>query len=127
MARGKPLTRFLLALVHSRELMDEYRNPDRRTSLLAEWGVADNELFRQGELTLERAREAIAAEHETEDMSVDVAFWIWFLGGPPKKPDWVWGVDEEPDDDNGTGDSDDEDAGEDEDDDGPGGPFGGGG
>ena len=127
MARGKPLTRFLLALVHSRELMDEYRNPDRRSSLLVEWGVADNDLFQKGELTLDRARDAVAAEHEAEGMSVDVAFWIWFLGGPPKKPDWVWGVDEEPDDDNGTGTSngDDEDAGDD--DDPPSGPFGGGG
>ena len=111
MARGKPLTRFLLALCHSPDLLREFNDPGRRTSLLEEWRVGGNELF-SGPLTQERVQAAVAAEQGDDCSSVEVAWWIWFFGGPPKKPDWVWGTDVEPEDCNGDNNGDD---GDDED------------
>lgn len=102
MAAGKPLTKFLITLVHSSELMARF-NSSEREALLREWGLADHELFSKGELTLERVQEAVAAEHREEGAAVEVAWWIWFFG-PPPKPDWVWGLDDEgSDDDHGGG------------------------
>ncbi len=45
---------------------------------------------------------------------MEIAWWIWFMKGPPKRPDWVWGVDEDsPDKDTDTnGDDTDDDDGE---------------
>ncbi|NUT56617.1 MAG: hypothetical protein HOQ03_11645 [Thermoleophilia bacterium] len=78
--------------------MNDFNSPDRRSSLLEEWGLSGHELFRE-ELTLDRVRAAVAEEQAPDGPSVDVAWWIWFFGGPPKKPDWVWGVDDETEDD----------------------------
>ena len=82
MARNKPLTAFLLALSHSPELTAAFNDPELRPELLESWGLEENELFMDGDPTLEQVKAALAAEHEGEKQSVDVAWWIWFFGGP---------------------------------------------
>ncbi len=101
MPADKPLTRFLIALAHSRELLAEF-NSDRRPDLLSEWGVADNDLFQSEDWTLERVRAAVAEEHD-DGTDVDVAWWIWFFGGPRPGPDWIWGPNDDPDGGSGGG------------------------
>jgi hypothetical protein len=108
MARGKPLTGFLLAMVHSPELTAAFNDSEQRPALLEKWGLGEHELFSSGELTLERVRAAVNAEQseagsesggglgsggafgsESEGESesggdsaslgpVQVAWWIWF-------------------------------------------------
>lgn len=97
MAADKPLTRFLITLCHSSELIARF-NSDEREELLREWGLYEHEIFRGGDPTLEQIRAAVAAEHEPEGMGVEVAWWIRVYG-PPPRPDWVWGpsADEEED------------------------------
>jgi hypothetical protein len=82
MASNKPLTAFLLALAHSPELTAAYNDPDLRPGLLESWGLGGNELLAGGNPTLDDVKAALAAEHEGEKQSVDVAWWIWFFGGP---------------------------------------------
>jgi hypothetical protein len=62
MARGKPLTGFLLAMVHSPELTAAFNDPEQRPALLENWGLSGHDLFSEGELTLERVRAAVNAE-----------------------------------------------------------------
>lgn len=106
----KPLTKFLITLVHSSELMARFNSPERE-ELLREWGLYDNELFRDGDPTLTEVQAAVAAEHETEGMGAEVAWWIRVYG-PPPRPDWVWGAsaddeegetEQEPDENGGGG------------------------
>ena len=100
MAGGKPLTRFLIALSHSQELLAAFNSGDR-DEVLREWNLADHDLFREGELTLDRVQEAVAAEN-ADAGGVHVAWWIWFFGGAGVKPEtWIWGLDD--DDDYGQG------------------------
>ena len=101
MASELPLTRFLIALSHSPELLERFKSGERG-DLLAEWGVADNELFREGELTLERVQEHLNKEHADRGGRVEVAWWI-LIFGPPPRPDWVWGIDDDGDELGGTG------------------------
>jgi hypothetical protein len=95
MARGKPLTGFLLALVHSRELTAAFNDPEQRQALLEEWGLGEHPLFAgEGDPTLTEVQEAVNAEHEGQEQSgslfggggeaaapaptVSIAWWIWF-------------------------------------------------
>ena len=82
MAHNKPLTAFLLALSHSPELTAAFNDPELRPELLENWGLEEHDLFVGGDPTLEQVKAALAAEHEGEKQSVDVAWWIWFFGGP---------------------------------------------
>ena len=99
MARGKPLTGFLLALVHSPEMTAAFNDPERRPALLEKWGLGEHELFAgQNDPTLTQIRDAVTAEQQGDDESegesllggggdpsgqtVDVAWWIWFFGDP---------------------------------------------
>jgi hypothetical protein len=95
MAADKPLTRFLIALSHSQALLAEF-NSDHRNEVLAEWGLTEHELFSHEQWTLEQVRSAVAAEQE-DGTDVEVAWWIWFFGGPRPRPDWVWGPHVDPD------------------------------
>jgi hypothetical protein len=87
MARGKPLTGFLLALSHSPKLLEAFNDPERRGDLIEEWGLEEHEqLLMGGAPTLEEVQSAVAAEHggagDSGGPSVGVAWWIWFFGGP---------------------------------------------
>ena len=82
MAGGKPLTGFLLALSHSRKLAKAFSDPERRDDVLREWGLDGNDLFQNGDPTLEEVQAAVAAEHDGEGGSdgppVVVTWWVWF-------------------------------------------------
>ena len=84
MASGKPLTKFLVALCHTPELAQRYRDSesdsDQRRDLLAEFDLSEHELFANGEPTLDAVQAAVAAENP--GASVGVTWWIWFFGGP---------------------------------------------
>jgi hypothetical protein len=98
----KPLTRFLITLCHSTELLAAFNEYPAR--VLQEWGLADHPVFRsEGSPTLEEIQRAVAAEHESEGAQVEVAWWIRVFGGPPPRPDWVWGPQDAPEDDGGGG------------------------
>lgn len=91
---AKPLTRFLIALCHSTELLAAFNEYPGR--VLQEWGLAEHPVFRsESSPTLEQIQQAVAAEHEGE-ARVEVAWWIRVFGGPPPRPDWVWGPQDEP-------------------------------
>jgi hypothetical protein len=128
MGEVKPLTRFLLAVCHSQELMAAFNDLEQRGSVLQEWRLQDHPLFTEGEVTAERVREAVASEQGVDTADVGTAFWIWFFSGP-KRPDWVWSPqhDDPDDDDDGNGADTDTDGNGDDDGDDDGGPFGGGG
>lgn len=95
MAGGKPLTGFLLALVHSRELTLAFHDPEQRQALLEEWGLGEHPLFaNENDPTLTQVQEALDAEHQGGDQSdpllgsggesgaeatsVVIAWWVWF-------------------------------------------------
>lgn len=80
MAPGKPLTGFLLALSHSRELANKFSDPEQRDDVLTQWGLGGNDLFTNGDPTLEQVQAAVAAEHEGEcdGPPVVVTWWVWF-------------------------------------------------
>ena len=91
MAGGKPLTGFLLALVHSRELTAAFNDPEQRQALLDEWGLGEHPLFAdENDPTLTEVQEAVNAEHQGQEEggslleaaapapTVGVAWWIWF-------------------------------------------------
>jgi hypothetical protein len=80
MARGKPLTGFLLALSHSRELAEAFSDPAQRNQVLMQWGLGEHELFTNGDPTLEDVQAAVAAEHDggSDGPPVVVTWWVWF-------------------------------------------------
>jgi hypothetical protein len=89
MARGKPLTGFLLALSHSPKLLEAFNDPERRGQLLEEWGLLEEHVaLLTGEPTLAQVQDAVKLEHGGEgegdggETSVGVAWWIWFFGDP---------------------------------------------
>ena len=59
-ASGKPLTEFLMALCHTPELAQRYRespsDSEQRRSLLAEYDLSEPDLFANGEPTLEEVQ-----------------------------------------------------------------------
>jgi hypothetical protein len=80
MAGGKPLTGFLLALSHSRKLAKRFSDPEQRDAVLSEWGLDGNDLFTNGDPTLEDVQAAVAAEHDggSDGPPVVVTWWVWF-------------------------------------------------
>jgi hypothetical protein len=64
------LTRFLIALAHSSELMDRF-NSREREELLREWGLGDHPALAEN-ATLAEVQEAV----EKENTGADVAWWI---------------------------------------------------
>jgi hypothetical protein len=71
MAPQQKLTRFLIALAHSPELMDRFNDPAQRDALLKEWGLGGHRALRQ-EATLADVQAAVEAENK----GADVAWWI---------------------------------------------------
>ena len=78
MAQGQKLTRFLIALAHSSELMDKFNDPAQREALLREWNLADHPALRES-ATLAEVQRAVEAENE----GADVAWWIQFAEVDP--------------------------------------------
>ena len=82
MARQK-LTKFLIALAHSPELMDQFNGTDeQRQRLLEKWGVQDEPALER-DATLEQVQAAVEAENE----GADVAWWIRFAQVDPQT--WI--------------------------------------
>lgn len=65
------LTRFLIALAHSSELMDRFSDRAKRGALLEEWGLADHPALAD-DATLADVERAVEEENE----GADVAWWI---------------------------------------------------
>ena len=80
MARGKPLTGFLLALSHSAELANAFSDPAQRDDVLSQWGLGGHDLFQNGDPTLEEVQAAVAEEHNggSDGPPVVVTWWVWF-------------------------------------------------
>ena len=121
MASGKPLTEFLLALSHSRELAQRFSDPDQRNDVLEQWGLGEHDLFTNGDPTLEEVQAAVAEEH-TAGATVRRSLSPGGSGSRrpdmSKRPEWIWGVDDKPDDDDDAAGATDSDDDEDADDDG---------
>jgi hypothetical protein len=83
MAGEQKLTRFLIALAHSPELMDQFNGSDEeRRALLAKWGV-ENEPALARTATLADVQAAVEAENK----GADVAWWIRFAQVDPET--WI--------------------------------------
>lgn len=76
------LTRFLIALAHSSELMDRFNDPKQREALIEEWGLTGHDALAQ-DATLADVQRAVEAENE----GADVAWWIRFAQVDPDT--WV--------------------------------------
>ena len=71
MAPEQKLTRFLVALAHSSELMDRFNDPAQREDLIREWGLTGHKALAQ-DATLADVQAAVEAENK----GADVAWWI---------------------------------------------------
>ncbi len=80
---AKTITSFLLALSDSRKMRDRYRDPNRRSGLLEEWGLADDPLFQPG-ATEDDFRDRVTAESGVSQ----VEWWIGAAGVPVQNPDY---------------------------------------
>jgi hypothetical protein len=82
-APEQKLTRFLIALAHSDDLMDRFNDRSRRDELLKEWGLLNHPALAES-ATLADVQRAV----ENENEGADVAWWIRLAEGPD--PDtWV--------------------------------------
>ena len=71
MAAEQTLTRFLIALAHSSELMDRFSDRAQRPALLKEWGLTGHPALAD-DATLADVEAAVEAENK----GADVAWWI---------------------------------------------------
>lgn len=83
---GKPITRFLIALAHSSELLHRFRHsPD---AVLEEWGLQKHSSLLNPDATLRQIQDAVAAEHADEGGDATAMFWI-LVGSAPTQPNWI--------------------------------------
>jgi hypothetical protein len=84
---GKPLTRFLIALGHSGDMLRLYQDDSKRTSLLREWGLEDHPALQPG-ATLEDIQIAVDEEHVGEDPGMIVTPSV-MAAGVPRPTGWI--------------------------------------
>jgi hypothetical protein len=84
---GKPLTRFLIALGHSSDMLREYRDDSKRTDLLREWGLEDHPALAP-EATLRDIQDAVDAEQEADDPGMIVTPTLT-AAAAPRPTGWI--------------------------------------